>query len=120
MLMSITEIIKAGTAQAVKELYEHEVSSDNVNINVTRKEFDGDFSVVVFPYTKAARKKPEQIGAEVGEYLVGKYEDLKSFNVIKGFLNLEVSDKYWSAYRAEMAQKETFKKPLKKANLTMK
>ena len=54
-------------------LYDHEVDSKSVNMNVTRKEFDGDYSVVVFPYTKAAKKKPEQIGEELGEYLVGKY-----------------------------------------------
>ncbi|HFB99344.1 MAG TPA: arginine--tRNA ligase [Phaeodactylibacter sp.] len=109
--MSITEIIKKGTAHAVKELYDHEVNPSNVNINVTRKEFDGDYSVVVFPYTKIARKKPEQIGEEIGQYLVAKNKDLTSFNVIKGFLNLEVSDDYWKQYLAEVAQKNSFKKP---------
>ena len=109
--MSITEIIKEGTAHAVKELYDHEVNPSNVNINVTRKEFDGDYSVVVFPYTKIARKKPEQIGEEIGQYLVAKNKDLTSFNVIKGFLNLEVSDDYWKQYLAEVAQKNSFKKP---------
>ena len=109
--MSITEIIKEGTAKAVKELYDHEVNPSKVNINVTRKEFDGDYSVVVFPYTKIARKKPEQIGEEIGEYLVAKNKDLTSFNVIKGFLNLEVSDNYWKQYLAEVAQKDSFKKP---------
>ena len=58
--MSITDLIKEGTAQAVKDLYDHEVNANDVNMNVTRKEFDGDYSVVVFPYTKAAKKKPEQ------------------------------------------------------------
>ncbi len=109
--MSITEIIKEGTALAVKELYDHEINANDVNINTTRKEFDGDYSVVVFPYTKVARKKPEQIGEDLGKYLVDKYEDLTNFNVIKGFLNLEVSDKYWNQYLADVAEKETLKKP---------
>jgi len=109
--MSITEIIKEGTALAVKELYDHKINANNVNINTTRKEFEGDYSVVVFPYTKVARKKPEQIGEDLGKYLVEKYEDLTNYNVIKGFLNLEVSDKYWNQYLADTAEQETFKKP---------
>jgi len=109
--MNITEIIKEGTALAVKELYNHEINVNDVNINSTRKEFDGDYSVVVFPFTKVARKKPEQIGEELGKYLVGKYDDLINYNVIKGFLNLEVSNKYWNQYLSQVAEKETFKKP---------
>ena len=108
--MSITELIKEGTAKAVKDLYDHEVNANDVNMNVTRKEFDGDYSVVVFPYTKAAKKKPEQIAGELGEYLIGKYDDLIKYNVIKGFLNLEVSDTYWNQYLAKVAAKDTFKK----------
>lgn len=109
--MSITEIIKEGTALAVKELYDHEINANDVNINSTRKEFDGDYSVVVFPYTKVARKKPEQIGEELGNFLVEKLEDVTGFNVIKGFLNLEVSNTYWNQYLADVASKESFKKP---------
>ncbi len=109
--MSITELIKEGTAKAVKDLYDHEVNVNDVNMNVTRKEFDGDYSVVVFPYTKAAKKKPEQIADELGEYLVGKYDDLTKYNVIKGFLNLEVSDTYWNQYLAKVAAQDTLKKP---------
>lgn len=108
--MSITELIKEGTAEAVKELYDHEVNANDVNMNVTRKEFDGDYSVVVFPYTKAAKKKPEQIAEELGEYLIGKHDQLTKFNVIKGFLNLEVSDAYWVNYLNSVAQKKSFKK----------
>ena len=109
--MNITDIIKEGTAEAVKELYDYQVDSNSVNMNVTRKEFDGDYSVVVFPYTKAAKKKPEQIGEELGTYLVDKYDQITKFNVIKGFLNLEVSDQYWNEYLFQISQKETFKKP---------
>jgi len=109
--MNITDIIKEGTAEAVKELYDHEVDAQSVNMNVTRKEFDGDYSVVVFPYTKAAKKKPEDIGADLGKYLVEKYDHITQYNVIKGFLNLEVSDTYWNSFLAEVAAKETLKKP---------
>jgi len=55
--MTITDLIKEGTAEAVKELYNHDIEPANVTMNVTRKEFEGDYSVVVFPYTKSAAKK---------------------------------------------------------------
>ena len=106
--MNITEQIKEGTTQAVKDLYQYEIQPDDVTMNVTRKEFEGDYSVVVFPYTRAAKKKPEQIGEEVGEYLVGKYKDLESFNVIKGFLNLKVTDEYWNQYLEQISKEEDF------------
>ncbi|MEM6963867.1 MAG: arginine--tRNA ligase [Bacteroidota bacterium] len=109
--MNITDIIKTGTAEAVKELYDHEVNAHEVNMNVTRKDFDGDYSVVVFPYTRVAKKKPEQIGEELGKYLVKKYDQITKYNVIKGFLNLEVSDQYWTNYLAGVADKKTFDKP---------
>jgi len=108
--MTITDLIKEGTAVAVKELYNHEIEPAKVTLNVTRKEFDGDYSVVVFPYTKSAKKKPEQIGEEVGNFLVEKYDDLTNFNVIKGFLNLQVKDSYWNQYLEEIIQKDSIGK----------
>ena len=108
--MTITDLIKEGTAAAVKELYDYEIEPAKVTMNVTRKEFEGDYSVVVFPYTKSAKKKPEQIGEEVGQFLVEKYDDLTNFNVIKGFLNLQVNDSYWNQYLEEIIQKDSIGK----------
>ena len=102
--MTITDLIKEGTAAAVKELYNHDIDASKVTMNVTRKEFEGDYSVVVFPFTKSAKKKPEQIGEDVGKYLVEKYDDLTDFNVIKGFLNLQVRDAYWNQYLEDTIQ----------------
>lgn len=91
-------MIQSGVAKAVKSLYDADVTADSVTISPTRKEFEGDYTVVVFPYTKMARKKPEQIGAELGQYLKEQVAHIADFNVIKGFLNLEVSDSFWSAF----------------------
>ncbi len=93
--MNVVEIIQKGVAKAVEALYDHTVAPEKVNISVTRKEFTGDYTVVVFPYTKAAKKKPEDIGADLGAFMVKDIPEIQNFNVIKGFLNVEISDAYW-------------------------
>lgn len=106
--MSITAHIQAGIAKAVNTLYGADVSAESVAIGPTRKEFEGDYTVVVFPYTKAARKKPDQIGEELGAFLLQEVEEVEAFNVIKGFLNLVVSDRYWTAFLQGMYQDEGY------------
>ncbi|MFK7936774.1 MAG: arginine--tRNA ligase [Saprospiraceae bacterium] len=96
--MKITDIIQQGVAQGVQQLYGVEVAADKVTLQPTRREFTGDYTVVVFPYTRAARKKPEMIGAELGAYLQENVEQVAGFNVIKGFLNLEISNSYWNQF----------------------
>ncbi|MEN0004485.1 MAG: arginine--tRNA ligase, partial [Bacteroidota bacterium] len=85
----------------VEQLYGQAIAADKVTLNETRKEFEGDFTVVVFPFTKMARKKPDVIGEELGTYLVGAVTEIKSFNVIKGFLNLVIDDAYWASFLKE-------------------
>ena len=104
----ITQIIQDGVAEGVKAIYDHEVKSKSIPTNVTRKEFEGDYTVVVFPFTKAARKKPEQIGEDLGNYLVEHVETIESFNVVKGFLNLVVTDAYWTAFLQDILQNENY------------
>ncbi len=96
--MNVVDIIQNGVAKAVEALYKHNVAAEKVNISVTRREFTGDYTVVVFPYTKAAKKKPEEIGADLGAYLVKEISEVENFNVIKGFLNVEVSNAYWLSF----------------------
>ncbi|MCP3928766.1 MAG: arginine--tRNA ligase [Bacteroidetes bacterium] len=93
--MNIQELIKTGVVDAVEALYDHKVGLHQINVNITRKEFEGDYSVVVFPFTKVARKKPEMIGEEIGNYLKEKLPSIADFNVIKGFLNLKVDENIW-------------------------
>ena len=96
--MTIIELIQGGVLEAVEALYGQKIAEDTVLINSTRKEFEGDFTVVVFPFTKIARKKPEDIGKELGGFLVKEVAEIDSFNVIKGFLNLSISDQYWKNF----------------------
>ena len=79
--MNFTEKIAEGVKAAVAKLYDFEVSTDNVMITNTRKDFTGDYTVVVFPFTKAAKKKPVDIGQELGEALKLDLDIISDFNV---------------------------------------
>ncbi len=103
--MNIISIIQEGVVKGVAELYKHPVKQEEIVISTTRKEFEGDYTVIVFPYTKVARKKPEAIGEELGTFLVSNIEGLTAFNVINGFLNLSVDENYWKSF-LEMVFKE--------------
>lgn len=92
--MKIKNIIEQEVIKAAIALYGVD-NKTSVPVQKTRKEFAGDFTIVVFPFTKAARKKPEAIAQEIGEYLQERVEILESFNVVKGFLNLELTNKFW-------------------------
>lgn len=82
-------------AEAVKSLYALEAPVNQIQIQKTKKEFEGDLTVVIFPFVKAARKSPEQAGQEIGLYLQQNNSLIADFNVIKGFLNLVISKSYW-------------------------
>jgi len=106
--MNIIERIQEGVVGAIKTLYDTDITPDQITINNTRKEFEGDYTVVVFPFTRAARKKPEQIGEELGNHLIEQVDELVEFNVIKGFLNLVVSDAYWRRFLLETATNDSY------------
>ena len=93
--MNIEKIIAKSVCSAVKKLYSADFEEDNIVIQQTKKEFDGDFTIVTFPFTKIAGKSPEIIGSEIGSELVKSCENVENFNVIKGFLNLVIDKKYW-------------------------
>ncbi|MFI3248808.1 MAG: arginine--tRNA ligase [Rikenellaceae bacterium] len=79
-----------------------------VQIQSTRKEFEGDYTLVTFPLLKASRKSPEATANEVGEYIVANNKEVASYNVIKGFLNLSLSAEFWGAYFAQIVECESF------------
>ncbi len=106
--MDVTHIIREQVVSAVKKLYDATLSTDSILLNPTRKEFEGDYTVVVFPFTKAARKKPEAIGEELGNYLTEQVDEISGFNVIKGFLNLTISDHFWGKYLLSIAKNPDF------------
>ncbi|MDM8174871.1 arginine--tRNA ligase [Olivibacter sp. 47] len=83
------------TFQAIKDLYQVKVDEKSVNLQETRKEFEGQVTIVTFPFTKYSKKSPEQTGSEIGDYLVAHAAEIASYNVIKGFLNLSLTDSFW-------------------------
>ncbi|QKJ29481.1 arginine--tRNA ligase [Mucilaginibacter mali] len=89
------DFIIDATLKAVKHLYQANLNPADVSLQQTRKEFEGQVTIVTFPYTKLSRKSPEQTGTEIGEYLQSNLAEVSGFNVIKGFLNLSISDAYW-------------------------
>ena len=94
--MTIEEKLIAGVQEAVKSLYGVEATAQQVQLQKTRDEFEGHLTVVVFPFVKAARKSPEMVGDEIGKYLVENVgEIVVKYNVVKGFLNLVISDAPW-------------------------
>jgi arginyl-tRNA synthetase len=93
--MTIENILIAGTQKAVNTIYNAQIAAEQITLQETRKEFEGDLTIVIFPYTRFSKKSPEQTGTEIGQYLKEHIPEITNFNVIKGFLNLFVSDSYW-------------------------
>lgn len=89
------DFIIEAVVKAVKDLYQTDIAAKDVNLQDTRKDFEGQVTIVTFPYTKVSRKGPEQTGAEIGEYLQKVLPQIAAFNVVKGFLNISLTDSYW-------------------------
>ena len=104
-MVNIEEFISTVVARAAEELYG---ASENLQIQKTRKEFEGDYTVVVFPLLRASRKSPEATATELGEKIVASTPEIKSFNVIKGFLNLVVDASFWAARFREIVETENY------------
>ena len=104
-MINIEEFISSVVKRAAEELYG---VSDNLQIQKTRKEFEGDYTVVVFPLLKASRKSPEATATELGEKIAATTPEIKSFNVIKGFLNLAIDASFWAARFAEIVAAEDY------------
>ena len=104
--MNIEQFLTDKVAAAVSTLYGN--AGAPLQIQKTRKEFEGDYTLVVFPLLKASRKSPEATATEIGEYLVANTPEIKAFNVIKGFLNLSLDSAFWAARFREVAANDTF------------
>ncbi len=89
------DFILEAAVRAVKTLFAADITVESLSLQQTRKEFEGEVTIVVFPLTKFSKKSPEQTGMAIGEFLVQEAEAVESFNVIKGFLNLSLKNSYW-------------------------
>ncbi|RFS25008.1 arginine--tRNA ligase [Chitinophaga silvatica] len=103
--MSVVQSIRQAAVVAVNSLYNQQVTEADIAINTTKPEFEGEYTIVVFTFTKFSRQKPEETAQRIGEYLVAHNPELISkFNVVKGFLNLSINDAYWLNYLQQQFQ----------------
>ena len=93
--MNIEMTLVQGAVDAIKKLYGTDFSADKIQLQKTRKEFEGDFTLVVFPFLALSKKKPEETAQEIGAYMKDSLPQISSFNVVKGFLNLAIAPDYW-------------------------
>ena len=93
--MTPESFIAEKAALAIKSLYGVEVQASTLQVQVTRKEFEGDFTLVVFPLLRISHATPENTGAAIGDWLVAQVPEISAFNTVKGFLNLLLSPLYW-------------------------
>ena len=106
--MKIESQIMSAAIEAVKALYGQDVPEKMVQLQKTRSEFEGNLTLVVFPFVKMARKSPEQTGQELGDYLVAHCEAVCSYNVVKGFLNLVIAPAAWLSMLADIDSDEHY------------
>ncbi|MBR3724879.1 MAG: arginine--tRNA ligase [Bacteroidales bacterium] len=104
----IEQSLQQAVADALKRLYGMEVAAGDVVLQTTKKEFTGDYTVVVFPYVKQARKSPEKVADELGAAVKESVAEVAEYNVIKGFLNFVVDDSYWTGFVADKAEDDSF------------
>lgn len=93
--MTINQLLEQKLSAAIEALYGQQPVGQPLQLQPTRKEFTGDFTVIVFPLTRLSRKKPEDTGEEIGQWLVANTPEIKAYNVIKGFLNLTLDSACW-------------------------
>ncbi|HUN19645.1 MAG: arginine--tRNA ligase [Muribaculaceae bacterium] len=106
--MSIDSIISQAVSRAVKELYGVDTAPEDIVPQTTKKEFEGNLTIVVFPWVKAARQSPEAVGTAIGGWLVENEPAVARFNVIKGFLNLVIEPRFWNQVLSHIAGTENY------------
>ena len=106
--MSVESTIQQSVADAVKALYGVDTPAGTIMLQTTKKEFEGNLTVVVFPWVKAARKAPEAVGTELGTWLKENCPAVAGFNVIKGFLNLVVDPQCFTATLRDIDEHESY------------
>ena len=106
--MNIEALISKAAGEAVKALYGMEASEKMLQLQKTRSEFEGNLTLVVFPFVKSAKKSPEQTAQEIGEYLVQNCSAIEKYNVVQGFLNLSIGDGAWLQLLEAIDKDENF------------
>lgn len=111
--MQLETYIKSGIAEAIASLYGETVDAETLKLESTNPDFKGDFTFVCFPFVRLSKKKPEDTAAEIGAFLKETIQQVDGYNVVKGFLNIEISDNYWlerfAAYSLGISHKNSGK-----------
>ena len=103
----IDKDLQIAVSEALKSLYNIDVATESVVLQKTKKEFEGDYTIVVFPFVKQARKSPEAVANELGAAVKASLPQVADFNVIKGFLNFSICDDYWKSFTDSIANDST-------------
>ena len=106
--MTPESFIAQKASQAIKELYNADVDASTLQVSVTRKEFEGDFTLVVFPLLRISHSTPDNTGSAIGAWLKDNVPEISGFNVVKGFLNINLSSLYWNELFSEIASNDDF------------
>jgi len=107
--MSVGFELKSITATAIKEIYQVDIAPEKIQVNETKPEFEGDYTVVLFGFVKQLKQAPDAVGNVIGDYLKTHFPNqVKDFNIIKGFLNITVPDSYWLDFLAKNADNTQF------------
>ena len=93
--MNIEQTLVNGVVEAIKTLYGTNFNAEKIQLQKTRKEFEGDYTVVVFPFLALSKKRPEETAQEIGDFIKQQLPEVSAFNVVKGFLNLSIAPAYW-------------------------
>ncbi|MDX9696697.1 MAG: arginine--tRNA ligase [Bacteroidales bacterium] len=106
--MNIELQLKNKVLEALQQMYGQVVDPENIQIQKTRKDFEGDYTLVVFPLLRISKKPPEQTATEIGDYLKKNIEDISEFNVIKGFLNLTLNTCFWISFLNSVGRNKNY------------
>jgi arginyl-tRNA synthetase len=114
----INELIAKAAVSGIVQLYDQNVDASTIQVQDTKKEFDGDLTIVVFPLLRISKKKPEDTCEDIGQYLVANCEEVIDFNVVKGFLNLTIADQFWISELANHVGDKDYGYAKEKSNKT--
>jgi arginyl-tRNA synthetase len=107
--MSVEKMIRTAAAASLKSLYSLDIAAEDILINETKPEFEGDYTIVLFAFIKQLKKSPDALGNEIGHHLLQQNAAIfKSFNIIKGFLNLVIDDAYWTNFLQQSYNNTSF------------
>jgi arginyl-tRNA synthetase len=118
--MSLLQEIRRAGIQAIKTLYHQELSPEQLTVNETKPDFEGDYTIVMFSLSKFTKQKPEESGKAIGEWLVSNFPGIfQKYNIVKGFLNLTVADSYYVSFLKNSLSENTDKKRLSNGKKVM-